>query len=287
MADNRPMIRRRRAQSLKRSLEGWTGQKNFKLQAIGVAVVLILFGEWFPDGLEVFLTYLNALFMQMDWVPWVVNWKLAFSIMVAIGILMVVKNVPRHTKIKVHADQPQTKKVLAVFLSTFGPWSQNRTETYQNIGEFKAVAGSDGFDRERINKTNWAMPLSAIDYHKKTLQEVLVFTSSGSSSQFNVFQDLVMRLYPSLRVKEMVSGGIDFEDIETAFNAVNKLYRDAIASGYSEKDILVDVTGGHKTNSIAAAMATLAAGREFQYLNKERVVRSYDVDYDPDYDAGD
>lgn len=131
------------------------------------------------------------------------------------------------------------------------------------------------------------MPLSAIDYHKKTLQEVLVFTSSGSSSQFNVFQDLVMRLYPSLRVKEMVSGGIDFEDIETAFNAVNKLYRDAIASGYSEKDILVDVTGGHKTNSIAAAMATLAAGREFQYLNKERVVRSYDVDYDPDYDAGD
>jgi len=288
MADNKPMIRRRRAQSLKRSLEGWIGQKNFKLEAIAFAVCLILFGAWFPDGLEDFFSYLQAVRMRMGFVSWTINWKLAYSIFfIGIVVWLVIKKLPKNTQIKVHADQPQTRKVLAVFLSTFGPWSQSQTEKYQNIDELKAVVGSDRLERERMNKTNWAMPLSAIDYHKKTLQEVLVFTSSDSSAEFNIFQDLVMQLHPSLHVKEMVSGGIDFEDIETTFNAVDKLYKNAIASGYSEKDILVDVTGGHKTNSIAAAMATLAAGREFQYLNKVRVVRSFDVDYDSDYEADD
>lgn len=285
MANNKPMTKRWRAQSIKRSLEGWIGQKNFKWQAIGFAVCLVLFGEWFPDGIEDFLSYLQAASMQMGLVPWAINWKLALSIVFILIVLFTIKFLPKNTQIKVHADQPRTRKVLAIFLSTFGPWSQNQKETYQNIDELKVVVGSDEFDRERINRTNWAMPLSAIEYHKKTLREVLVFTSSDSSSQFKVFQDLIMRLHPSLKIKEMVSGGSDFEDIETAFNGVNRLYKNAIASGYNEKDILVDVTGGHKTNSIAAAMATLAAGREFQYLNKDRVVRSFDVDYDSDYDA--
>lgn len=222
----------------------------------------------------------------MGLVSWAINWKLAYSIVfIGIVVWLIMKKLPKGTQIKVHADQPRTRKVLAVFLSTFGPWSQNQKEAYQNIDELQAVVGSDEFDREKMNGTNWVMPLSAIEYHKKTLREVLVFTSSDSSAQFNVFQDLIIRLNPSLQVKEMVSGGSDFEDIETAFNGVNKLYRSAISSGYSEKDILVDVTGGHKTNSIAAAMATLAAGREFQYLNKDRVVRSFDVDYDSDYEA--
>ena len=285
MVDNKPMIRRRRARSLKRSLEGWIGQKNFKLQAIGFAICLILFGEWFPDGLEDFFAYLKTSILQMGRVPWEVNWKLALSV-VFIGrvVWLIVKKFPRDTQIKVHADQPQTRKVLAVFLSPFGVWSQP-TDTYKTIDELRAVVCSDDCDREKMNDTKWAPSLSAIEYHKKTLREVLVFTSKKTSEEFNVFQALVMRLYPSLQVKEMVPGGIDFEDIEAVFNGVNKLYEDALESRYREKDILVDVTGGNKPNSIAAAMATLAAGREFQYLNQERVVRSFDVDYDSDYEG--
>ena len=43
--------------------------------------------------------------------------------------------------------------------------------------------------------------------------------------------------------------------------------------------MLVDVTGGHKTNSIAASVATLAKGRQFQYINEDKIVRNYDVTY--------
>ncbi|NUK48199.1 hypothetical protein HUN82_08630 [Prosthecochloris sp. DSM 1685] len=285
MANNKPMAKRWRTQSLKRSLEGWTGEKNFKWQAILFALCLILFGEWFPDGLEGFFYYLQAVSMHRELVPWAINWKLVLSALFILLIWCIFKSLPRYTQIKVHAGQPKTYKVLAVFLSPFGVWNPNQTETYKTIDELRAVVDSDDCDREKMNDTKWAPSLSAIEYHRKTLREVVVFTSKETSTEFTVFRALVRRLYPSLKVREMSEGGMDFENIEAVFNGVNKLYTDAIGDGYREKDILVDVTGGNKPNSIAAAMATLAAGREFQYLNKSREVRSFDVDYDTDYDA--
>lgn len=276
------MNNRLRAFTLRRSLEGWIGGKDFRWQGIVFAVALTLFGGWFPDGLEDFFNYLQAVSMHRELVSWVLNWKLVFSALFILWIGWIFKSLPRNTQIKAHAGQPETHKVLAVFLSPFGVWNSNQTETYQKIDEIRTVVDSDDCDRERMNDTKWAPSLSAIEYHKKTLREVVVFTSKETSAEFTVFRALVRRLYPSLKVREIVKGGMDFENIESVFNGVNKLYKDAIGEGYREKDILVDVTGGNKTNSIAAAMATLAAGREFQYLNKTREVRSFDVDYDVD-----
>lgn len=72
---------------------------------------------------------------------------------------------------------------------------------------------------------------------------------------------------------------IDFEDF--------KQVKDAITSGInwlndyvSETDIIIDITGGQKTASIAGAMATLSTGVTFQYVQTggDNKVCSYDLE---------
>jgi hypothetical protein len=278
MSFKKPTSGRWRAQHLKRSLEGWVGNRKFGVQALFYAVILFLVGAWLPEGVEENIKYLIG-----DRSSWSINWKLLFSIMVLIVIGLIFKFVfPGLSSIHVRTEQPQPKKVLAVFLSPFDPWPKNQTESYQRIADLESVLEEHNLDPERVVKTTWFMPLTAIEFHKERLLEVMVFTSSGNigtNTQFSVFQNLVQQLYPNVTVEEVVPKGLDFQDVKSVFNAVNDLYNKAISSGYREREILVDLTGGHKTNTIAAAMATLAAGREFQYINKDAFVRSYDVAY--------
>jgi hypothetical protein len=127
------------------------------------------------------------------------------------------------------------------------------------------------------------MPLKAIEYHQQRLEILYVFTSSGemgSTSLLALFKKVVGRLYPALPVRSVIQDGINFEDVKQVFNVVESFYTRAKNDGYQESDIIVDVTGGQKPNSIGASIATLITGRKFQYISTgSKEVLAYDVWY--------
>jgi hypothetical protein len=108
------------------------------------------------------------------------------------------------------------------------------------------------------------------------------FTSNGEDGShqiFPLFTKIMNKFYPHLRIESLTANGIDFEDIAAIHQRLDKLYDELNeANSYGHNDIMVDVTGGQKTNSIAAAITTLSEGRHFQYLStKNKEVRSYDL----------
>lgn len=81
------------------------------------------------------------------------------------------------------------------------------------------------------------------------------------------------------------TGGIDFNDVERLTHATDDAHYLLEKAGLRQRDILIDVTGGQKTNSIAGAAVALAEGRTIQYVAYEREQQSYQIiAYDVTYD---
>lgn len=282
MSNNNPIQRRIQAESFRHFAECTFGQKNFGWQAVVYTALLFIAGGWLPNGIADFIKYLTG-----DWSLWTVNYQLTGSVAILILFGVQLKKIVHSPgKIEVSNDPPEPVKVLGVFLSTF-----NIFNSAQLLGEivkgkekeFLEKALSEHIvKRETLDGTTWEMPLKAIEFHKSRIETLYLFTSSGvkgTTTDSNLFVRLVKVLYPGISVVELVPGGLDFENIQEIFRVVEDLYGYALAHGYKEKDVLVDITGGKKTNSIAASIATLAAGRKFQYISEDKVVRSYDVGY--------
>jgi hypothetical protein len=283
VSNNNPIQQRIRAESFRHFAECTFGQKNFGWQAVLYTALLFIAGGWLPNGVADFIKYLNG-----DWSLWAFNYQLTTSlgILIYFGLrLKKIVNSPR--KIEVSNEPPEPVKVLGVFLSSFNV-RFNSAQPQPVIVKGKEqeslekVLSEQSAKRETLDGTTWEMPLKAIEFHKSRIETLYLFTSSGSkgtTTDSDLFVRLVNALYPGISVAELVPGGVDFENIKEIFSAVEDLYGDAVAQGYKEKDVLVDITGGKKPNSIAASIATLAAGRKFQYISEDKVVRSYDVGY--------
>jgi len=126
------------------------------------------------------------------------------------------------------------------------------------------------------------MPFLAIRYHIERLEELYVFTSSGDSGthhQYRCFHNVVTSNYPKLKIIELTGEGTDFENMAEVHKELDQLYAqlDSLHT-FTADDIILDITGGQKPNSIAGALATLAEGRRFQYVSTvNKKVLCYDL----------
>ncbi len=282
MADNKPILARMRAENFRHFAECTVGHKNFGWHAVWYTAFLFVAGGWLPVGMVDFIEYLRG-----DWSLWSFNYQLVASIAILIGFGLKLKKIVNPPgKIKVSDDPPAPVKVLGVFLSSFelfgNPQIHGQIIKGKERDSLETALSEHTLKKETLDGTKWEMPLKAIDFHKSRIETLYLFTSSGvkgTSQVSDLFVRAVKALYPGISVKELVPGGVDFQNIEEVFEAVENLYTDAAAHGYKEKDVLVDITGGMKPNSIAASIATLAAGRKFQYVSEDKIVRSYDVGY--------
>ena len=59
---------------------------------------------------------------------------------------------------------------------------------------------------------------------------------------------------------------VDFKNMKAMTQALAAQIRDARREGYSDGEIMIDVTGGPKTASIAASLVTLSSRIKFQYV---------------------
>jgi len=125
-------------------------------------------------------------------------------------------------------------------------------------------------------KWPWQQLLRAVERYKfrPGLRIVLVGSASspdgqrGSHEQLGVLANLLMS-YPELKsigvTVEEFPTPLDFENFNQVKEAVRQCIRDA-CKRVSETNVFVDITGGQKVASAAAAVATIGTNGKFQYV---------------------
>jgi hypothetical protein len=259
-----PIKRKLQAEGLKRLAETFLGKENFSWWAIFYASLIFIVAGWLPDGI--------AELLRGEWVE--CSYKLTLSLAILIFIGYGLKKALKHEgRIEVISRSPSSAKILALFLSPL----------FRNLKpeDIQEALNKGDFSRDMLNGSEWEMPVKAIEFHSPEVLYVL--TSQGDTGTHHLmplFENIIKKLFPALKIIEFKPGGIEFEDIKEVFSSIEELYKKAKLNGFKEDDIIVDITGGQKTNSIAAAIATLSIGRKFQYVStRDKKVLSYDIGY--------
>lgn len=289
-----PVQKRLIIEGLRGVVESMLGSKAFSWRLFLYAIGILLATSWLPDGTIVVIKLLLKLIyalcnvgsrtfcgvLKPIWAEQKTDLLLKFLLPTA-GLLWVFVTIRRsfaRQNIAVDKQPSEQVKHLGIFLSKM------------KEHDIKKIIESPEWVKDENSNLSWEMPYLAIDYHQE-LRDVFVITSSdskkgtqiipGTTHLFPAFREFVQRAFPGrqINVVEFSPGGIDFEDVEKVFNRIEDFYKQ---SGIKPKDVLVDITGGQKTNSIAGGIATLAMGRRFQYISTvTKKVESYDVGYFP------
>jgi hypothetical protein len=182
--------------------------------------------------------------------------------------------------------EPRKVRGLILYLSNLRADEEERLRA-----KVPDLVGMKGF-RALPERLNWRMPLEAIDYHLSRLTDVILICSAGdggSARQAALFKELVARLFPQATVRLAELGelepnylnGISFDDVDRVADATDDAYAYLTDKGLSDGEILIDITGGLKTNVIAGTAVALAEGRRVQYVRTETYqVCVYDVTYE-------
>ncbi len=185
-----------------------------------------------------------------------------------------------------------------------------------NTGDFLDA----GWLEKEFGAMNWRMPLQAIRHHltveRACLQQVVIIPSADDGERLGthhldeIFRDHVEGVLrrrfkdkPKGRVrvdrvadiveqhdltdadnrKTDLTKGVLFHDFKSLIHLLYFVFK-YLKKSYLESEILVDITGGQKTNSVAAAVfAILVPTRRFQYIDTNSFdVRSFDVYHELD-----
>lgn len=126
----------------------------------------------------------------------------------------------------------------------------------------------------------WQQTLRAIDAHYVPggggVEAIYLIGSKdgegnvkGSRGQLDRAIELIRFYFPELKTVEARprGQGVDFEDMKALLDLLHELMEEAKRAGYREEDIMIDITSGQKTNSIAGVLVTIHhPNLEFQYV---------------------
>lgn len=252
-----PVQKRLRIEGLRKSVESILGSNYFSWWAIFCTVIILIIIAWIPDG-----------FTSLIWgnrLKGVIEFGVALCLLIII-VFYVKRNTAAHYIVEVNQAPSKQTRHLVLFLS-----DMQQKEIEEILQDPTTITKG---------RKKWEMPYLAVQYHRH-LESLYVITSDSTTKQFPLFRTFIRQAFPerTLSVEELTPGGIDFEDIASVFNGIEDFYH---TRGIHKNDVLVDVTGGQKTNSIAGAIATLSVDRKFQYISaRTKGVNSYDVGYFP------
>jgi hypothetical protein len=247
--------------------------KDKKTAAVTVAFFAFLsfIAGWLPDGIANLLLTEN----KKDGLV-----MISASLLCLFFLWLAGTYYARELEFDVVEEEPQKKKALILFLSEI------RDKSSQELNDEIKILDTAENESDRLSKlqgsslSKWRMPVEAIKYHLPKLERIVVVTSSLSSTQLESFRLLIVKLFGEEEAKKILQEKIeDFESVSEIFEKLNKIYKDLEKEGFKAKHVIVDVTGGQKTASIAGALATTVyADREFQYVSTNTYqVKSYDV----------
>ncbi len=126
-----------------------------------------------------------------------------------------------------------------------------------------------------MNNTPWKMALLGLSKHRDTLKHVWVLVSKESNAQFKLFADIFSAEFPDVEFHK-VGGtqGLDFNHVAGLVENIEDIF-DNLPKDIDEVEVVIDITGGFKTASIAGMMASLVSPlREIQYV---QTIEPHDV----------
>jgi len=259
-----------------------------------LAVLLLISLDWFSSTLYRYIQLDERTLAQSYGIPydWTSYLGLAPFIFLAVILLVLVRRAANQIDVDVRTDRHRVPaKHLILFLSPLNDKSV-LTEVSGDI--------SDPEVRAKLARTSWRMPVEGIAKHLPGLEQVIVIASSdgratgnkpgsaGTYRELPEFKALIARLTEHYGVTvmglhDLVRGhakGIDFENTRALVDALQAVYKTLHERHVSDKDILMDITGGMKPATVAGATVALAKGRHFQYVSTNTYeVLTYDVTY--------
>ncbi|MBK7675744.1 MAG: hypothetical protein IPJ27_13840 [Candidatus Accumulibacter sp.] len=129
-------------------------------------------------------------------------------------------------------------------------------------------------------KFAWEQLLRAIREHLPRLQRVILIGSSGTNgtaASFDACRQMIAHYFPGLVQASIQARTASFEALDDLLGVYRKII---VEEAQRKGDVMIDVTGGTKVVSIAAAMVTLEHPEiEFQYVETEgeKRVRTFNV----------
>jgi hypothetical protein len=144
-----------------------------------------------------------------------------------------------------------------------------------------AISALDGL------KWNWQQLLRGLVPHKQKLRHVYLVGSKGvADGEQGSFVELwnasslIKLFFPEVEV-DIYPAPVDFEDFEEMTECLENAIDFFKNGGVKEQEIVIDVTGGFKTASIAGAVMTMNRKTTFQYVQTLNPfeVRGYDVEF--------
>ena len=138
---------------------------------------------------------------------------------------------------------------------------------FKNVAEFK--------------DSNYMIPLTAIDYHKQGLKRIITACSEESHGDREKFLKSVQNLFgKELADMANIRYIKNFEDAKSVYKFLESVYDQLKQEGFTEDDIVFDVTGGQKAISIAGAIFAIPNDRHLQYVStSDYTVKHYDLTY--------
>lgn len=244
-----------------------------------VAVAFLISLGWLSDSLaDLFKGLLGRLTRWPDWVgvallalPFLVIWRVVAAI---------AKKATGEAYVRLRQEEnPAQVKALILFLSL--------PTRPQELDQFLQLQGDlrDAGIRASLGGNPLRMPLEAIAYHFGRLKTIFVLESKerdsrtpgqGGSIEIRAefakkLRELALPAGVALRYADELGWapgkGIDFFDLEETFAATSAALRKLTAEGIGANDILIDISGGTKFTTCAAACVAFGEDRRYQYIH--------------------
>jgi hypothetical protein len=264
-----------------------------KIPLVGIIALLstIVTGSWVADGLKG-----EALFSE--WFPILREWKL-LAILGALTLFIIsliwLYNYRKiflavRTLEQLHTCKPHACLIMLLSTPNIVPSAFSwPIEIKDRNGNKAALIGmsleEDIGALNNVNYWNWQQLLREIEPHQSSLKYAYFIGSKDSGKMKGSFgfldnaKSLIQRYCSSVKVF-IAETSVNFEDLKELTKVIYRAVRQLLEElEMSEEDIIIDVTGGQKTTSIAGAVVTLNSQVSFQYVqtNKPYNVVAYDV----------
>ena len=256
-------------------------------RAIVAAIFTVITSNWAASSLAGDVPLIR-------WFPYLENYS--FYIMIGVVVLFIISSISLYIHrqdffaIKSLAQYPcQPRPCLILLLSP--PFRKDVIIKDISGGTSFDIDGvriptnlTDDVDRLEGKRWNWHQMLRGIMPHQNKLKQVYLIGSKdegdikGSYNAIKYAALLIKYYLPRVEINKCETP-IGFEDFDELMQSLNNAINSLRELGYSEKEIIIEVTGGQKTTSIAGAAATLNNQVTFQYVqtNRPYTVLTYDV----------
>ena len=273
---------------------------------IGFTVIVLVAVEWLATGLLGLAIHALRPWLG-GYAPLVGNGLLVlFALLVFVFVWAYFRRYKGPPRFVAYEEEAVVRCTVVVVLLSAHPADRGRGgETTLSLDEFSGLAPlapDRPLAAHNAALRNWRMPLESVRVHVDHLRKVVVVHSSGengSTRQFPVFQALLQGLVKGRNIDVIgmealdpsLADGCDFDSVESVWRALERVWEGLRSDGpgagkVSSKNIMVDVTGGNKLASVAAALFTQSQDRWFEYLSTvgadDGSVRVSTIDVIPD-----